>query len=216
MNLIKSVAFFGYSQSKETDEEFIGAYESAKLVAQSGRTVVNGGGPGVMYASTKGAKEAGGMVEAVYYVPEHVSHFEGKMKENLQLVDKSHEETNYLERTRKLMELGDAYIVFNGGTGTVSEFAMTWAVSRLYLDRHKPLIFYGAFWKNILDAFWKNMRVREDAYKVFKYATTPDEVIKYLEEYEEMYRRYQGMTPQECEGDECELFLAPHDHKRDE
>ena len=216
MKLIRSVSFFGYSQSKETDEEYIGAYESAKLVAQSGRVVVNGGGPGVMYAATKGAKDAGGQVEAIYYTPKHVSHFEGKMEDNLHIVDESSEESNYLERTRKLLEVGDAYVVFNGGTGTVSEFAMAWALSRLYFEKHKPLIFYGAFWKNILDVFWKNMRVREDAYKVFKYATTPQEVIKYLEEYEAMYERYEGMTPQECEGDECELFLAPHEHKRTE
>jgi hypothetical protein len=60
------------------------------------------------------------------------------------------------------------------------------------------------------------MRVREDEYKVFKYATTPDEVLHYIEEYEKMYARYTQMTPEECEGDECELFLLPHEHKRAE
>ncbi len=212
--IIEKVGFFGYSQSEETDEEYIAAYESAKLLAQHGRTIVNGGGPGVMYASSKGAKDAGGQVEAVYYTPKHASAFEGKMEDNLQIVDKASEESNYLDRTKRLMEISDAYVVFNGGTGTVSEFAMTWAVSRLYLNRHKPLIFYGAFWKNILDAFWKNMRVREDAYKVFKYATKPQHVLDYIEEFEEMYKRYENMPAEECEGDECELYLQPHEQKR--
>lgn len=212
--LIHTVTFFGYAQSAETDEEFIAAYESAKLVAQSGRTVVNGGGPGVMYASSKGAKDGGGEVEVVYYEPKHVDQFEGKMDENVKLVDRASEESNYLDRTRRLIEIGDAYVVFNGSTGTVSEFAMSWALCSLYFEKHKPLIFYGAFWKNILDAFWKNMKVREDAYKVFKYANSPAEVVQYLEEYEKMYQRYAKMSPEECIGDECELFLAPHEHKQ--
>ena len=140
---IKKVSFFGYSHSEETDEEFIGAYESAKLVAKSGRTVVNGGGPGVMYAASKGAKDAGGRVEVVYYQPKNATNFEGKS--GIQLADEESVEENYIDRTQRLIEKGDAYVVFNGGTGTVSEFAMTWAVARLYIGHHKPLIFYGDF-----------------------------------------------------------------------
>lgn len=214
MKLIHTVSFFGYAQSIETDEEFIAAYDVAKLVAETGHVVVNGGGPGVMYAATKGAKAGGGEVEVVYYEPKHVDHFEGKMEDNVRLVDRASEESNYLDRTRRLLEIGDAYIVFNGSTGTVSEFAMAWALCHLYFEKHKPLIFYGTFWKNILDAFWKNMKVREDAYKVFKFANSPKEVVQYLEEFEAMYQRYAQMTPEECEGDECELFLPPLEHKR--
>lgn len=212
MKLIKSVTFFGYSQADETDEEYIGAYDSAKLIAESGREIINGGGPGVMYASTKGAKDAGGKVTAVYYTPQHASQFEGKS--GINIADVVEEKSNYLERTQRLMELGDAYVIFNGGTGTVSEFAMAWAVARLYFERHKPLVFFGDFWKNILDAFWKNMKVREDAYKVFRYANTPQQVMEHLKEYEEIYKRYQGLPPEKCEGDECELFLKPYEIKR--
>lgn len=213
---IHNVTVFGYSESLPNDEEYIAAYDVSKLLAQNGFTIVNGGGPGVMYAASKGAKDGGGEVEVVYYEPQHVSHFEGKMNENLQIVDRASQESNYLERTRELLERGDAYIVFNGGTGTVSEFAMSWALARLYFEKHKPLIFYGPFWRNILDAFWKNMRVRENEYKVFKYATTPNEVLQYLLEYERMYERYMTMTPEECKGDECELFLLPHEHRKGE
>ena len=212
MKLIKSVAFFGYSMSKETDEEFIAAYESAKLVAQNGRQIVNGGGPGVMYAATKGAKDAQGAVSVVYYDPKHASHFEGQAGVNI--ADASDKESNYIERTKKLMELGDAYVVFNGGTGTVSEFEMCWAVSRLYFGRNKPLILYGSFWRKILDTFWKNMKVRPEEYRVIRYATSPKEVLHYLEEYERMYERYHNIPEGECVGDECELFLLPLQHRR--
>ncbi len=214
MKLINTVTFFGYSQSHEKDEEFVSAFDTAKLLAEHGYTQINGGGPGVMYAGSKGAKAGGGRVEAVYFSPKHVNHFEGKMDENIRLVDKATEESNYVERTRRLLEEGDAYVLFNGGTGTISEFGMAWALSRLYFDRHKPFILYGPFWRSILDAFWKNMRVREEEYKVFRYATTPREVLHYLEQFESMYQRYQSLSPEECVGDECELFLSPGQHRR--
>lgn len=202
--IIKSVSVFGYSQSKETDEEYIGAYESSKMIALSGREIVNGGGPGVMYASTKGAKDGGGKVSVVYYEPKFATNFEGK--QGIEIADNEQDEDNYIDRTQRLIEMGDAYLIFNGGTGTVSEFAMTWAVSRLYFGHHKPIIFYGSFWKNILDVFWKNMKVREDAYRVFKYAVTPEQVMEHLESFEKLMSRH--MHPDHtCHGDECGLFL---------
>lgn len=214
MKLINSVAFFGYSMSNETDEEFIGAYESARLIAQSGREVVNGGGPGVMFAATKGAKDAKGKVKVVYYDPKHASRFEGQA--GINIADESEKESNYIERTKRLMELADAYVIFNGGTGTVSEFAMCWAVARLYFGKSKPIILYGPFWRNILDVFWKNMKVRPEEYRVLRYANTPQQVLHYIEEYEKMYEKYQKLPVEECKDDECELYLIPREHRRSE
>src|SRR3989338_10832332 len=104
MRIINKVTFFGYSMSKETDEEYIGAYESAKLIAKSGRTVVNGGGPGVMYAATKGAKDGCGKVEVVYYEPHDATRFEGK-KAGRTIADAESQEANYIIRTQRLLEL---------------------------------------------------------------------------------------------------------------
>ena len=205
MRIINKVTFFGYSMSKETDEEYIGAYESAKLIAKSGRTVVNGGGPGVMYAATKGAKDVGGKVEVVYYEPKGATRFEGKSGRTI--ADEESKEAHYIVRTKRLLELGNAYVIFNGGTGTVSEFAMAWAVARLYFGHHKPLIFYGAFWKNILDAFWKNMKVREEEYRVFQYAVTPQQVIEHIENYEKLMQNHLVEGHVCKEGEECSLFL---------
>jgi uncharacterized protein (TIGR00725 family) len=210
--VLKNVTFFGYAESHTDDAEYIGAYQSAQLVAKSGRTIINGGGPGVMYAASKGAKDAGGRVEVVYYVPTNATHFEGRHEPTIQFADAEYQEANYIERTRRLIEMGDAYVVFNGGTGTVSEFAMAWCIARLYFGHHKPLIFYGAFWKNILDAFWNNMRVREEEYRVFKYAVTPEQVVQHLNDYEKMFNNHKGhQVGKDCIGPECDLFLDHHE-----
>ncbi|KXK08445.1 MAG: hypothetical protein UZ21_OP11001000646 [Microgenomates bacterium OLB22] len=121
---IRSITLFGSSLSAPTSQNYKDAYATAKLVAHSGRTVINGGGPGTMLAATTGAKEAGGKAIAVYYTPKYATSFEGKAAENF--ADQVYEEANYLMRTKKLLELGDLYVIFNGGTGTISEFGMAW------------------------------------------------------------------------------------------
>lgn len=180
--ILKSIAFFGCSCGKAGDAHYDSAYETAKLVAGSGRRVVNGGGPGVMLAATEGAEEVDGDTTVVYYRPELASKFEGKDHGNI--ADKAYEESNYILRTKKLLELSDAFIVFNGGTGTISEFAMAWGIARLYIDHHKPLILFGDYWRNIMDAFEKNMLIRPDEKGLYTIVSTPTEAISALEKYE--------------------------------
>lgn len=201
---IKSVAIFGCSCGEAGDEHYENARLTAFEIAKSGRTIVNGGGPGVMLASTLGAKEADGKVKLVYYKPELASQFEGGNTDNI--ADESYEEANYILRTKKLLELADIYVIFNGGTGTISEFAMAWGVARLYIDHHKPLILFGKFWHEIMNVFKKNMLVREDEYTLFSIVESPEEAMKEIEKYDKKLQE----TPHkhiDCVGPECKLRL---------
>ncbi len=203
--VIESVTFFGYSLAKESDPQYTAAYEIAKYIGLSGRRVVNGGGPGIMYAATKGAKDAGGEVSVVYYEPKHAQRFEGKAGKNIS--DTQERQANYILRTKRLLDLGDMYIIFNGGTGTISEFAMAWGVARLYFGHHKPLILYGSSWKPLINAFKKHTRIRNEAFRVYKIARTPKEAIDHLEHYEEILHKHTVFHHRICEDDECELYL---------
>ena len=81
------------------------------------------------------------------------------------------------------MERGQVYVIFNGGTGTISEFGMAWGLARLYFGHHKPLILYGDFWMDIIAAFKKNMKIRPEEMRVFKYANTPHGVLQAICEF---------------------------------
>lgn len=173
--LISRVAIFGFADAPLESDLYKDAFEVAKELSQCGYTIVNGGGPGVMRAATDGAKKGGGKVIGVTFEPEGMTTFEGRDPNNR--VDKEITASNYLERTLKLLQLGQVYVVFNGGTGTISEFGMAWGLARLYFGHHKPLILYGHFWNNIIEIIKKYMYLRPADLEVFKIASSPHEVL---------------------------------------
>lgn len=182
--LIKQVSYFGFADCKPDDPLYKEAFECSKFLTAKGYVAINGGGPGTMRAVTEGAKEAGGTSIGVTFYPKDITNFEGRDPENK--FDQEIVSKNYLERTLKLLELGDVYVVFKGGTGTVSEFGMTWAMAKLYFGRHKPLILYGRFWEQIIKAFKDNMRIRADAFKVYKIVDTPQQAYEAIQLFENM------------------------------
>ncbi len=184
MHIIKSVTIFGNAVGSGGDSDFEKAFATAKILAKNGLTVVDGGGPGIMYAGIRGAKEGNGKTIAVYLEPDFATTIQGR--EKTINADQMFTEKNYIDRTRKLMELGDAYVFFNGGTGTISEFAMCWVVARLYFGYHKPLILVGSFWRKIIETFVQNMHIRPEEVRVLRIVEHPSEVIQALEDFEQM------------------------------
>lgn len=182
MKKIKNISYFGFADAKSDDPLYQEAYELSKYLCGKGFNAINGGGPGLMRAVSEGAKDAGRPAVGVTFYPKHITNFEGRDKDNPiseEIVTK-----NYLERTLKLLDLGDAYVIFKGGTGTVSEFGMAWGLARLYFGHHKPLILYGDFWNNIIKAFVENMRIRTEELKVYKVVNSPQEVFETIKEFE--------------------------------
>lgn len=175
---ISKVAILGFADAKEGDVDFTAAFETAKVLAAGGYTIVDGGGPGVMRAATDGAHAGGGRVVGVTFYPsdkEHPAFYEGRDPDNQ--FDEEIKTETYVERTLKIIDVADVYVVFNGGTGTISEFGMAWGLARLHFGHHKPLILYGNFWHEVIEALGKNMRLRPEELRVYHIVTTPEEVL---------------------------------------
>lgn len=170
---IKTAAFLGGHDYMPGNLVYEQAKETAKLLAKSGLIILNGGGSGIMRASTEGAKEGGGMVMAIttYYGGMGRSNFEGV--DPLNKFDKEIITDNYFERTEKLLRNGDVHVIFNGGSGTVSEFGMTWAMSKIHNGQNKPIILFGAFWKEILKSLETHMLIKQGEEMLFRVVETP-------------------------------------------
>jgi len=196
--MLKNIAFFGYSDFKKTDKEYREAFEVAKLLAQKGHTIVNGGGPGIMDASTQGAEAVNGETIAITFSPKDAPGYEGRYLTNR--VDKEIKTKNYIERMFKLMEHADAYIIFKGGTGTLSEFGTAWVLARLYYPHHKPFILYGRFWHKIVQTIKEKMGIRKEAMKVFKIVESKEEVLTALGEFDKEIAEYDHSHCKICQG----------------
>jgi uncharacterized protein (TIGR00730 family) len=182
---IRAVTVFGFADCPPDSSLYRETVEVSRLLAENGLELVNGGGPGVMRATTEGAHQGGGVATVATFYPKFIENFEGKDGNNK--ADREVIMNNYVDRTMKLLELGDAYVIFNGGTGTLSEFGMAWGLAYLYFGHHKPLILYGDLWFPIMEVLVKNMLIgsRPGALKVYRIATTPEMVLKYLQEFDQ-------------------------------
>lgn len=179
---IDKVAVFGFADAEPGSKLYQDAYEVAKALAKAGYIVVDGGGPGVMEAATQGAKSAGGKVIGVTLYPKDAPNFEGRDPDNN--LDQEIKTETYVERTLTLMKEGQIYIVFNGASGTMSEFAMAWGLARIYFGHHKPIILYGGFWYKIMKALKENLLVRPEEVQVYKVVTSPKDALKAIKEFE--------------------------------
>ena len=176
MKRYRSIAFLGGSDFKPGDQTYIDASMTAKYLAQMGLTIYNGGGPGVMRASTEGAKSAGGKVIGVTYYPNApLSHFEGRDPQNT--FDEEIVTSDYFERTKQLLILSDIHIVFRGGTGTISEFGMAWAASRIRAGQERPIILFGGFWKTLIENFRRYMYMRPGEFRLYKIVESVDDAV---------------------------------------
>jgi len=180
--VIKNIAFFGDANVSKKDPVYKDAFEIAKELATNGFTVVDGGGPGVMLAATSGAESANGETISVTFSPNDAPGFEGKYVGNV--TDREIITTNYIERMFKLIEHGDMFIIFKGGSGTISELGTVWVLAKLYYGHHKPFILYGKHWIPIIDAFKSNMNIDSQEMSVFEIVEKRSEIMPVIRRFE--------------------------------
>ncbi len=170
------VTVFGSSRPQRGNSEYKIAFEIGKLIAQSGYIVCNGGYGGTMEASAHGAKEAGGRTIGV------VAEFFGA--EANPFIDRKFVMTTLMERLMKLIELGDAYVVLRGGTGTLVELAAVWEYIAKRVMKEKPVVVVGDSWLKVIEAMREELEWEEKA-DAIQYVTVVNSAKKCIEVLQE-------------------------------
>ncbi len=135
------VTIFGSSRPREGDALYALAEELGALVAKEGFTLCNGGYAGIMEASARGARTAGGRTIGVL-----CTRFGSTPN---RYIGETILCGTLLERLEKLIELGDAYVVLRGSTGTLLEFAAVWEMVNKSIVPKKPIVLVGEFWEGV-------------------------------------------------------------------
>lgn len=140
----KIITIFGTSRTNPCEENYELAYGLGKELVQKGYAIANGGYGGTMLAAAKGASQAGGKVFGITCAAFKNS------KPNEYVTDEI-KSPKLTDRLAKLIEIGDAYIVLPGGTGTLLELAEVWELkNKGFIPDEKPIILIGDFWKPLL------------------------------------------------------------------
>jgi uncharacterized protein (TIGR00730 family) len=168
----KTITVFGSSQPVDTDEQYIFAYELGSLLADNGFNVCTGGFFGIMEAVSKGAVEQG--AEAIGIT---VNHWGGTANKYVTKEIKCH---TLFERIEKLIEYGDAFVILQGGTGTLLELAAVWELSNKKLMDHKPIICYSSMWEVVISIMNIQMKKEGRDTGFVKVFSTVEEIVNYL------------------------------------
>lgn len=145
---MKTVTVFGSSQPGEASAAYAEARRLGRLLAEAGFVVCNGGYRGLMEATARGAREAGGHTVGVT-----CTIWQGKA--NSWIVEEVRT-PSYPARLMTLIERGDAYIVLPGGTGTLAELALAWEImNKANLSGAavgpKPLLVMAPYWQPVVE-----------------------------------------------------------------
>jgi len=182
----KKIGFLGGAAWKENEQPYKDAFDVAKILAENGYEIVNGGGPGVMRAATKGAQAGKGSSLIITYHPHKPKrHYEGT--DPLNDADDEIYTLDYFDRTKVLLQNTDVHIIFRGSLGTLSEFGMSWISSWIHEPDNKPIIMFGDFWNEILEVLIKHMRIKQNEREMLKVLSTPEQVLDYLTKLEEYF-----------------------------
>ena len=144
------VTVFGSARFGEEHPYYQQARVIGQLLAKAGFTVMTGGGPGIMEAANRGAKDVGGRSIGCNIVLPH------EQKPNPYL-DQFIEFRYFFVRKVMLVKYSFAFIIMPGGYGTLDELFETTTLIQTGKIRNFPVVLLGkSYWQPMLD-FLKTM-----------------------------------------------------------
>lgn len=139
------ITFFGSARFKEDNLYYQQARELAQLIAKKGFTVMTGGGPGIMEAANRGAKDvSGNSIGCNIELPE-------EQQPNAYL-DFYITMKHFYVRKVLLLKYSYAFAVFPGGFGTMDEFFETLTLLQTNKISNFPVVLFGKdYWSKLLE-----------------------------------------------------------------
>ncbi len=148
------VTVFGSARFTEDHRYYQLARDTGKALAEAKLTVMTGGGPGVMEAANRGAKEGGGKSIGCNIELPHE-------QEPNPYLDKFVEFRYFFVRKVMLVKYSAAFVVCPGGFGTMDEVFETLTLVQTAKIGHFPVVLMGVeFWTPMLD-FLRNRMVAQ-------------------------------------------------------
>ncbi len=137
------VTVFGSARFPDGHAHYETARALGKALAEAGYAVMTGGGPGIMEAANRGAREAGGLsIGCNIKLPME--------QQPNPYLDRFVEFEHFFVRKVMLVKYSSAFVVMPGGFGTLDEaFEVVTLVQTGKLERFPIVAMGGAYWEDL-------------------------------------------------------------------
>lgn len=151
LDLGPTVTVFGSARLKEGSPYYELTRSVARRLAESGFTVMTGGGPGIMEAANRGAKEGGGLSVGCNIELPHE-------QEPNPYLDRSLTFDYFFVRKVMLVKYSSGFLFMPGGLGTLDEVFETLTLMQTDKLKGFPCVAMGVdFWRPLIDFAERSM-----------------------------------------------------------
>ncbi len=139
-----AVTIFGSARVHEGDPSYERARDVSRRFAEQGWAIVTGGGPGVMEAASRGAKEGGGLSIGFNIELPHEQRLNPWL--DIQLTFR-----HFYARKTMFVKAAEGFVVFPGGFGTADELFEALTLIQTGKVLHFPVVLFDSdYWEELL------------------------------------------------------------------
>jgi uncharacterized protein (TIGR00730 family) len=146
-----AASFFGSARTLPDDPEYALAQETARLIGESGLAIITGGGPGIMEAANRGARDAGACsIGLNIELP-----FEQGGNPYCDIALEFH---YFFARKIMFVRYASGFVVFPGGYGTMDELFEALTLTQTGKITEFPVVLFGsAYWGGVVEWLQERM-----------------------------------------------------------
>jgi uncharacterized protein (TIGR00730 family) len=139
------VTVFGSARVGEDHPAYMQASEVGKRLAEAGFAVITGGGPGVMEAANRGARDGGGLSVGFNIQLPHE-------QDSNPYIDIGLTFNHFYARKTMFVKAAEGFVIFPGGFGTLDELFESLTLIQTGKVLHFPVVLFDSgFWQPMLD-----------------------------------------------------------------
>ena len=143
-DVTRAVAFFGSARTPPTSPYYAAARKTAMLLARADYAIITGGGPGIMEAANRGARDGKGRsIGCNIELP-----FE---QQSNPYIDTLVNFRYFFVRKTMFIKYSHAFVIFPGGFGTLDETLEALTLIQTGKISHFPVVLFGkSYWSGLV------------------------------------------------------------------
>ncbi|WP_226063757.1 LOG family protein [Kaistella polysaccharea] len=181
------VSIFGSARLQPGDHYYELATEIAEKITDIGFGIITGGGPGIMEAGNRGARNGGGKSIGLNIDLPFEQHFNPYIDKGLSI-----DFDYFFVRKVMFVKYSQGFIVMPGGFGTLDELMEAITLIQTNKIGRFPIVLVGTkFWAGLLSWFketlLENGMISEENLNLYRVVDTADEAVSHIKAFYDKY-----------------------------